>query len=1100
MTRITVLLLSLLLALPAFAQDEGTVQIPVDRYDQLVDQAGSPDELPPDAPGRYALGQASARAIVNAAGDAVSATVQLDLTVQVLEDGWVGVPLLPPDAAVSESKVDGRSMQLVPGHGSLLWGVDKAGSYSIRLVYQVDARSFDGGRSLMIPLPRTATSLRAELPWTGLDVAAIPSSGLSSSESGGKTVVSATVPPSPGVQLSWLAPGEQGVTISRATYEGELDGDAISWTAKYGVEVVGDGGVPLPLLPADVVLVELRVDGEQAPIVVLDGRFGTRLNKAGDHTVTAVFRVPVRSGEGPAGVQLQVPPVPVSRFDLDLPGDLKVTAEPGTGMRLRKSGGRTLATVNVPMTSQVAFSWSEAIPQDLSEELRANASLYHAVHAEEGVLYVRAFVAMEVTRGATNRFALAIPAGVNVNSIAADGGGVADWRVVRSSPGKAGVATVFLDRDVEQEFLFEVSYEQLLGSGEEAGKNIAVPLLSAREVHRQRGMVALLASKELTLGPLSEEGLNRVGENNLPAFIRDSVDKTIAHTFKYVEEPPALAVEAAPPEREEGRFDARVDTLISLSDVALQGSATVEVNVKSGSLMKLRLTLPEGVTVGSLSAPSMRDFELTTITGGTAIDVDFTQELEGQFRVDLAYEKLLGDAGSELVVPTLAVVGAEVEQGRIAVEALSAVEVQAATTDQLSTVDVTELPRQLVLRTTNPILLAYKYVQTDPPYKLGLKVTRHREVDVQAATIDEASYKTLFTADGLAVTTATFTVRNRREQFLRVRLPKGSEIWSASVNGESEKPAIDDDESGTPEVLIGIINSDDGFPVELVYATPTSPMRLFGKVRTELPHPHMVATRSQLDVLLPDTLRYGKASGDMTMTLGGAWVGNTFGTEAEQGRALASGPFRITVPDSGIKYSFTKLYANQRDGKVQVAITYTTPAGKWVASLLVLFGAAVFWGLLLWSLWRGLRWPGPKVVVGAVVGIAVAIFALAWLPGSAAGLVLATIAAILVLLGRLLVRVIRRMKVAGPEKEPEPEVQSEVEDEVEDEVEREVEDEVEREVEGEVEREVEGEVEREVEDEVEREVEGEVEDEGGTGATDLPEAGVVDPDQTDDGE
>lgn len=1076
----TCLLLSVLLAVPALAQDDGTVQIPVERYDQLVDGARDPDAIPPDAPGSYALGQATARATVNSSGNAGSALVQLSLTVQVLQDGWVGVPLLPPDAAVSESTVDGRAMQLVPGHGALLWGVDKKGSYAISLAYQVDARSFDGGRSMTIPLPRTSTRLTAELPWTGLDVAAIPSSGLTQSEAGGRTTVSATVPPSTGVQLSWLMRGEQGVTISRAGYSGELDGDAISWTATYGVEVVGDGEMTLPLLPADVVLVELRVDGEQAPIVVLDGRFGTRLRKAGDHKVTAVFRVPIRSGEGPAGVQLQVPAVPVSSFDLDLPGDLKVTATPGTGMRLRKSGGRTLASINVPMTSNVAFSWSEAIPQEVSEELRANASLYHSVHAEEGVLYVRAFVAMEVTRGATNRFELTIPAGVNVNSIQADGGGVADWRVSRSSPDKAGVATIFLDRDVEQEFLFEVSYEQLLGSGDDAGKNITVPLLSAHDVHRQRGMVALLASKELTLVPLIDDGLNRVGENQLPAFIRDSVDKTIAHTFKYVEEPPTLAVEATTPEREDGRFDARVDTLISLSDVALQGSATVEVNVKSGSVMKLRLTLPEGVTVGSLSAPSMRDFELTTITGGTAIDVDFTQELEGQFRVDLAYEKLLGDAGGELLVPTLAVVGAEVEQGRIAVEALSAVEVQAATTDQLSTVDVTELPRQLVLRTTNPILLAYKYVQTDPPYKLGLKVTRHREVDVQAATIDEAIYKTLFTADGLAVTTATFTVRNRREQFLRVRLPKGSEIWSASVNGESEKPAIADDESGTPEVLIGIINSDDGFPVELVYATPVAPMRLFGKVRTELPHPQMVATRSQLDVLLPDTLRYGKASGDMNLTLGGAWVGNTFdGSESEQ-RALASGPFRITVPESGIKYSFTKLYANQRDGKVQVAITYTTPAGKWVAGLLVLVGAALFWGLLLWAMWGGPRWPGTKLVTGMAIGAAVTLFALVWLPGSAAGLVLATVVAIGVPAARGIVRLAKRVKVEG-EDQGEVDVDVERVDEPEDEVDVEQVDEPEHAHDGDPQP-------PPLPEHIRQQ-------QAGTGATDLPEPGSTEPDE-----
>ena len=62
-------------------------------------------------------------------------------------------------------------------------------------------------------------------------------------------------------------------------------------------------------------------------------------------------------------------------------------------------------------------------------------------------------------------------------------------------------------------------------------------------------MVALLSSKELTLKPIEETQLTRVGENQLPAAIRQTVSKTIAHTYKYVEESPVLIVKATKPER-----------------------------------------------------------------------------------------------------------------------------------------------------------------------------------------------------------------------------------------------------------------------------------------------------------------------------------------------------------------------------------------------------------------------------------------------------------------------------------------------------------------------------------------------------------------------
>ena len=295
-------------------------------------------------------------------------------------------------------------------------------------------------------------------------------------------------------------------------------------------------------------------------------------------------------------------------------------------------------------------------------------------------------------------------------------------------------------------------------------------------------MLALLASKELTLNPdeQSERNLTRVGENQLPNFVREAVDKTIAHTYKYLEDEPKLLVVAAPPERKQGKFDAQVDTLVSLGDVTLRGAATIEINVKSGSLEALDLRLPSGVNVLGLTAPSLRTHSVKegAAAGEQSIDVQFTQQMEGQFRIEVSYEKITSESEAKLPVPALHVTGAEVEQGRIAVEALSAVEVGEQRREHLSPLDPSELPQQLVLKTTNPILRAYKYVQVEPPFALALQVTRHKEVDVQNAAIDDAHYQTLYTRDGLSVTTAHFTVRNSREQFLKVRLPKGSKVWS----------------------------------------------------------------------------------------------------------------------------------------------------------------------------------------------------------------------------------------------------------------------------------------------------------------------------------
>jgi hypothetical protein len=740
--------------------------------------------------------------------------------------------------------------------------------------------------------------------------------------------------------------------VSRASYSGRLVGNAVDWSGKLSVELFSDETATLSLLPRSVTMSNLKVDGKDAPILVEGDRFVTLVKGRGVHSVVVEFQVPVVSGDGPPRVNLQVPPVPVSRFDLTLPGKKELTVTPAASIRSRIRGGSTIATVHVPLTGQVSFAWSEAVPEDVKAEVRSNASLYHVLHAEEGVLNGRVTVQYEVNRGETHVIELAVPDDVQINRISAESGAVADWRLNTVRRG-ARTVTVFLDRQLKGQLLFDIFYDRSLApSAEQAG--IEAPLFQALGVQRQKGMLALLASHELALSPVGEPDetqATRVGENQLPAFVRNEVTMTVAHTFKYADALPRVMVETSTPEVVQGKFDAQVDTLISLGEVTMTGAASLEIHLKSGRVSSLELELPEGINLLSLTAPSLRTYAVNPQDDNQLVSIEFTQEMEGQFRLELTYERILVDDTSEVEVPTLTVRGAEVEQGRIAIEALSAAEVQPATTEQLSAIDIKELPQQLILRTTNPILLAYKYVHADPPHRLTLNVTRHRVLGTQEAVIDRADYRTLFTRDGLFVTTAHFVVRNSRKQFLRVQLPEGSQIWSVFVNGKPENPAHSDgdDEEETPSVLIKIINSTRGFPVQIVYATEGASIRRLGKVEAALPRPDILVTESRWDAFLPAEMRYGAPSTNMDIVGVGTPV-TASELEAEfarlgdaAGAQQALEPLRITVPTSGVHYAFEKLYANQSDRDAWFSVPYASAGGAFTGQLASLLGIALFW-------------------------------------------------------------------------------------------------------------------------------------------------------------
>jgi len=1009
--RYALALLALLFAFPAGASEVlpstgGEVRVPLSDYTAMLNQLS---QDPRRAPAAYAIGQSTVGTQVSDRDGQKTAEVSISVQVEVFEDEWTLVPLLPSGAALRQASVDGQAVQLVEDGDGLSWSTDKAGIYGLELVYDVDAQRYQSGEVLALAVPRAAaTAFSLSFPETGVDLSVVPSADLKASAGDGRTLVTASVPATSTIIVTWRGAAERPFVISRAAYSGELHDSTLLWTGAFQVEVFASSLVTLPLMPSGVTLSDIRVDGEAATVLEQDGFFATLLRGRGEHRVEVEFQVPVVGDSGPPRASLQIPRIPVSRFDLVLPGSKQVKVAPGADVMTRDLEEVTQTTAFIPMSDQVVFTWTEAVPEHLRGKLRANASLYHAIHAEEGVLHARGTVVYEITHGETNRLVLEIPEDAQVNRIWAPAGGVSDWVVADSEREGRKRIDVFLERPVTGEVVLEVAYEKLLGIGSGAEEAIAVPLLSADKVHRQRGMVALLSGAELALEPESEEGLSKVGENQLPAFIRNQISLTVAHTFKYIEALPKLQVTTVAPERKQGQFDAQIDTLVSLGDVTMKGSATVEIDVKSGTILDLSLQVPGGVNVLGVSGPSLRTHDvLDAEDGGQVIEMEFTREMEGQFRIEVNYERIMESAAAEALVPTISVPDAEVEHGRIAIEALTAVEVRATTIERLSSLDINELPQQLVLKTTNPILLAFRYVNAKPPFKLALKITRHREIDVQVAAIERADYKSLVTRDGLAVTTARLMVRNSQRQFLRLTLPPDSQVWSVFVDGKPEKPAFATDgvKADGSAVLVKMINSARGFPVDIVYATPIQDIDGLGKVSSRLPRPDMVVTHSRWDVFLPVGPSYHALDSTMDLVLSGLRVnprlagGEVMARAGDAYQAQMGQPLRITVPTQGIQFAFEKLYANQSDEEAAFSLHYISERGNQIGLFASVAGTLLLWLGIAGLVSSRVRLPRPAIIVSIVAGVAVLVGTIGFLGtspliASALSLVLAVLLAL----------------------------------------------------------------------------------------------------------
>jgi len=991
-------ILSLLLAGPAHATEvdasqphsiqtpepAGQVTLPLEEYQRLLQLATI---QPLSAHSSYAVGQSVLNVVFHQRDGHVTATVQAQVEIETFDEQWTLVALLSPGAALESATINGSAVQLVQRAEGLFWLAEKRQKATVQLTYHVDSRFSDQAYITSLPIPKAAaTRFVLQVPQIHIDLAVAPSANLITSETGTGTTASGTVSGTHSMMVSWRIAVDREYVLSRADYTGAMHSSAhtpgresaIAWHATIDAEMLIDGEATVPLISTATTLVSLQVDGEPATVFSQDGRFAIRLTGAGKHRIDLSFLSAVDYPDGVPSTGFDIPDVPVSRFELTLDGDKLVQANTQGGLaaaiELRSENETTVASFFIPMSKRLALNWMEAIPEDVAVERRANAVVYQALHAAEGVLYGLASIRYEITRGEANALEFSIPASAQVNHISSPAAAIADWIVVDSTDEDRNSEDresenrhirVFLNRAVTGEFILNVSYEQLIedtpkNDGAEDGVQpapIAVPILRALEVARQKGMVALLSGPDLALEPQDHADMSEVGENQLPAFFRNQLEQAVSHTWKYHSAAARMAVNAVTPERQQGKFNAQIDTLISIGEVTLKGQVSIENDVKSGVLRELVLLLPADLNILGVSGPSIRNHSITVEGDVQRVEIEFTREMDGQFRVELNYERIMLDGAAETTVPRLEVVDADVEHGRIAIEALSALEVQASLVEQLSSLEINELPRQLVLKTTNPILLAYRYVRTEKPFALQLRITRHEEIDVQVAAIDTANYQTLFTTDGLAVTRVQFDVRNSRRQFLRLSLPPGSEIWSVFVNGNAQKPAFaSDTQADVKDVLIKMINSATAFPVELVYATRGDAMQNFGRIRSSLPRPDMIVTHSNWDVYVPASPSYGKPHTNMDLiaahvmtSVKDASVELLRGTVAN---VISGEPLHIELPTQGLLYRFSKLYANQSQEDAHFAMRYVHRSAGFAGLWLSLIATIGIWAgiALLWSL------------------------------------------------------------------------------------------------------------------------------------------------------
>lgn len=306
------------------------------------------------------------------------------------------------------------------------------------------------------------------------------------------------------------------------------------------------------------------------------------------------------------------------------------------------------------------------------------------------------------------------------------------------------------------------------------------------------------------------------------------------------------------------RLRGSLTQLTSLAEDATSVYAEANFEVVQGAAKKVSLQLPEAITVNQVSGAIVADWEMKD----GVLAVTFLEPVEHSARFIIQGEARLPRDGV-INIPLLRLLNTERETGGVAVEILGAGEIKDQKAEGLEDADATDLGEMVASR-QSPALVAFlaRAGEAGATRSLSVNVARYDQQAVLMANIEEARYQVLMSADGKELVQARYAVRNNQRNFVKISLPAGAAVWSASLAGRPIRPGQSPDGS----LLLPLEKSrgsDEApaFEIEILYITKATAWEEKGREKVLLPALDLPISRTGLLLYYPPTFRVTAAPG-----------------------------------------------------------------------------------------------------------------------------------------------------------------------------------------------------------------------------------------------
>jgi hypothetical protein len=425
-----------------------------------------------------------------------------------------------------------------------------------------------------------------------------------------------------------------------------------------------------------------------------------------------------------------------------------------------------------------------------------------------------------------------IPAGLLVREAKLDG------KLVSLVPGAAGTASnqlsALLSRPGRAVLLLDIALPVVSTAGEES---ISLPSTASGVTRAAVRLPRQGVDLKLSGGLLAEES-EAGAESIWLAYARGNEPLVFTWKRKTEDHRSSQAL----------RLRGSLTELTGLGEDTTTIVAEVSVEVTQGAAREVRIALPDKVTINQVAGATVADWQMKD----GQLAVTFLEPVEGNAKFVVSGETRSPRDG-QIEIPLLRLLNTERDTGGVAVEVLGAGEINKFKTEGLENADATDLG-EIVSSRQSTSLSAFRFRSGDAKTtrSLTVNVARYSSEAVLMANVAEARYNVLITNEGKLLVEARYAVRNNQRNFLKITLPPGATLWSASLAGNPVRPGQSPDGS----VLLPLEKSHAGeespeFAVEIVYISRGTTWNDKGQCKLALPRLDLPISRTGLLVYHP---------------------------------------------------------------------------------------------------------------------------------------------------------------------------------------------------------------------------------------------------------